>query len=116
MSTDIPQARDLLKQIATDLRSGDVSKEDAAIAVEWIVDALMIRSFTGRKTPTKHRKMTDEIAVYVRRCAEAHPTLSHEEIARRFDINAGRVSEVLSGKRFVEGRAVDDNQPTRNPT
>ena len=100
MSTDIPRARKELKEIASGL-----ADRDAAAAIEAIVDTLMIRSFTGRKTPVKHRRMTDELAFEVRTFTNMHPTMSHEEIGRLFDINAGRVSEVMAGKRFVNGRA-----------
>lgn len=106
MSTNIPLARKQLQEIAKGLRNSALPRFDAAGQIDEIVDTLMIRSFTGRKAPTKHRKMTDEIAADVRIYAAQNPAFSHEEIAKPFDINAGRVSEVLAGKRFVAGRAV----------
>lgn len=46
------------------------------------------------------RPMTDALAAEIKRMAHAEPQLHQHEIAARLEINQGRVSEVLSGKRF----------------
>lgn len=110
MSTNIPEARNRLLDIASRLRNGEGLRWEAANEIESIVCTLMIREFTGRKTPVKHRRMTNELAAEVCDFARRNANLSHEEIARQFDINAGRVSEALSGKRFRQGRPIREDQ------
>jgi len=44
--------------------------------------------------------MTDKLRAKIRAIKEAEPDLPQAEIARRFDVNPGRVSEALRGKRI----------------
>lgn len=55
------------------------------------------RPFT--KTATRSQPVTPEIKALVRRMKREHPGLSQAAIGRHFNINAGRVSEILRGKR-----------------
>jgi hypothetical protein len=43
--------------------------------------------------------MTDELRHKIMAMKEADPELSHAEIGRRLNVNPGRVSETLKGKR-----------------
>jgi hypothetical protein len=112
MSTDIPRARKELKEIAAGL--DDLF---AAAAILSIVDTLMVRTFSGRKTRAKHQRMNDEIAERVRRFAAERPDLSQVEIGRMFNINGGRVSEALAGKTYdASGRVVREDINNRRTT
>lgn len=52
-----------------------------------------------RRAPVQSASMTDELAAAIRAYAAAYPTASFTTIARVFEVNAGRVSEILRGKR-----------------
>jgi hypothetical protein len=54
---------------------------------------------TSRRGPTTSRPMTKGLAGGIRLYALAHPGMTQLEIARHFDVNQGRVSETLRGKR-----------------
>lgn len=43
--------------------------------------------------------MTEELREQIRAIKARNPTLSHAEIGRQLNINPGRVSETLRGKR-----------------
>ena len=43
--------------------------------------------------------MTPELAQEIREFAEANPGMSHQAIAEQFNVNHGRVSEAIHGKR-----------------
>jgi hypothetical protein len=43
--------------------------------------------------------MTDELRARIIEMKEADPDLSHADIGRRLNLNPGRVSETLRGKR-----------------
>ncbi len=47
-------------------------------------------------------KMNAELARKIKILARENPTLLQHQIAALLDINQGRVSEVLSGRRFGE--------------
>jgi len=79
---DIPKAREILN----DTLQFNMSDEVRA----GINEALqhMYRVFENGKAPNKSRKMTKELAA----------NMSQQEIANALRVNAGRVSEALSGK------------------
>lgn len=57
-----------------------------------------------RRPPVKRaspraRGVTPELAERVRLYALAHPTTPNRDIGHHFDIDGGRVSEILAGKR-----------------
>lgn len=55
-----------------------------------------------RRRPMRSRApatMTSQVAATIRRMKAANPNMPQHEIARRLNVNPGRVSEVLRGKR-----------------
>ena len=48
-----------------------------------------------RRAPVRSRKVTPQMAAEIRAVAAAEPNLPMADIARRFGVNPGRVSEVL---------------------
>ncbi len=83
----------------------DIAKELSAIGhkvygdrILELVEELKRRKGVERTAP-KHKKMTKRTAQQIRDYKEAHPDKSHQEIAVEMNVNAGRVSEALIGKR-----------------
>lgn len=68
-----------------------------------LVEALMLldREKPVRKTAPKSQKMTEKIAEKIRLHSLVFPEHSHQEIADIFNVNPGRVSEALSGKKWA---------------
>ena len=89
---DIPKAREIL----TDTLQFNMSDEVRA----GINEALqhMYRVFENGKAPVKSRKMTKELAAKAIELHEMFPHMSQQEIANALRVNAGRISEALSGK------------------
>jgi hypothetical protein len=54
---------------------------------------------SGQRAPISSAPMTDELRQEIIALKEANPDLSHAEIGRRLNVNPGRVSETLRGKR-----------------
>jgi hypothetical protein len=63
-----------------------------------LADELRRRSPAPRATMTS-TSMTPELAQEIRDYAEANPGTSHQAIAEQFNVNHGRVSEAIHGKR-----------------
>jgi predicted XRE-type DNA-binding protein len=61
--------------------------------------AAEIKRRSGTRAPASSTKMTPELYEEIKEYAEANPGMSHQEIAVVFNVNHGRVSEAISGKR-----------------
>jgi hypothetical protein len=61
--------------------------------------AAEIKRRTGTRAPANSTKMTPELAEEIREYAEANPGMAHQDIAVVFNVNHGRVSEAIMGKR-----------------
>jgi len=66
--------------------------------LNFLADAT-VRRYNGRKAPARSQALTPDKAVSIRAYCEAHPDAPQMEVARKFGVNIGRVSEALYGKR-----------------
>jgi len=57
------------------------------------------RRFSGARAPASSTKLTPELYEEIREFAEANPGMAHQDIAVIFNVNHGRVSEAIKGKR-----------------
>ena len=57
------------------------------------------RRSPGQRAPTTSSRMTEALRIQIRAMKAAEPDLSQAEIGRRLNLNPGRVSETLRGKR-----------------
>ncbi len=67
--------------------------------IRHIVARHLYRRPAVRQTPAKCKRVTPEIAERIRAVADAQPNASMSQIAGRFGVNLGRVSETLAGFR-----------------
>ena len=70
-----------------------LSKEIRALAKE------LSRRPARDKAPTRSKPITPARAASIRALKRLHPIWSYQAIANAVGVNAGRVSEVLNGKR-----------------
>jgi hypothetical protein len=85
----LPEVATRLRVLATDLGCGELSELADEIA----------RRPRVQRAPTTSTRMTDDLKSEIRAMRAAEPHLSQAEIGRRLNINPGRVSEALRGKR-----------------
>ncbi len=90
--SDIPEARRQLLLVAK------MADADTAARIRHIISKYMTREKPVRRAPVKSRGVTSGIALQIRKYAAANPTAHFSEIATRFGVNQGRVSEVLTRK------------------
>lgn len=97
MSLTIPQVRDRLNELV--LRQRQLADEQQAVAreIESLIQHMYRRKYD--RAPVTSRRVTAEIHASVRAMADHFPALSHQEIAEAHNINIGRVSEILHGRR-----------------
>jgi hypothetical protein len=85
----LPEVADRLRELARDLGCDELN----ALADE------IARRPSGERAPTTSAPMTDALRDEIRAMKAADPDLSQAEIGRRLNVNPGRVSETLRGKR-----------------
>ena len=92
MASDIPRARQLL-------RTALALRPDHDVA-EYIKSALncMTREYNKPRAEIEAKSITKEIADDVLHYYHQNPTTSCKKIGEIFDINQGRVSEIIAGK------------------
>lgn len=92
----IPQVANRIREISSNIKGH--FPELAAELLE-LAEELKRRSPTAPRAPATSTQMTPELADEIKEFADANPGTSHQDIAVVFNVNHGRVSEVLSGKR-----------------
>jgi hypothetical protein len=85
----LPEVAARLRELALELGCSELDDLANEIA----------RRPSGQRAPITSSPMDDTVRDEIRRMKEAEPDLSHQEIGRRLNINPGRVSETLKGKR-----------------
>jgi hypothetical protein len=91
--SDIPLARRLLEDLAERLKGTDPA---AAREIRAIIPLLIREPMARMPAPTKpNRRMTAQKRALILAYHSAYPKASNQEIADRFEVNPGRVSEVI---------------------
>lgn len=85
----IPMIRERLHQLAEELSCPELAD---------LAEETKRRPYV-RKAPTRHGPVSPATQDAIRRYAADHPEAHQQDIATRFGVNAGRVSETLAGFR-----------------
>lgn len=96
--SNVPQARIILRDVAQQLKSGAISKLNAAKVVSATLP-MLTRKPPVRRTSRRKRYVTQNLISQIRAYARAHPNMHLDDIAAHFGVNIGRVSEILNGKK-----------------
>ena len=91
--SNIPFAREILKSALT---MDDV--QDLRVSIETALKYMTREKYTRKAAPASEF-VTEEKRVMVWYYAKENPDASMQSIANMFNVNIGRVSEILAGKR-----------------
>lgn len=94
----IPEIREELTSKAARLRTMARELIAQADALDEYVQELYRRPAIKR-APVTRSSVTPELRKLIRNYAKEHPDLNNATIGRRFNVDGGRVSEALAGKR-----------------
>jgi hypothetical protein len=92
----IPEIAKRLREIAEAIQP---ARPAEAAELHELADELRRRPSAAPRAAATSTPMTPELAQEIREYAEANPGLSHQTIAEQFNVNHGRVSEAINGKR-----------------
>jgi len=85
-----------IPEIADRLR--DLAAERGLPELVGLADELRRRP-AGPRPPAVSQPMSEDLAESIRALKQSSPRMTQVEIARKLQVNQGRVSEVLKGKR-----------------
>jgi hypothetical protein len=93
----IPQIREEVQQLTVE--STQLARRQ--IQINARLNALMQETYrrSYSRAPTTSRRITADVRASVRHVAANNPDMAHQDIAEAHNINIGRVSEILHGKR-----------------
>lgn len=89
--SDIIAAREELLALAAYSPDGD--------EIRRIVEQHMWRRPPARRAPARRKKISKDLKKEIEQFLSTHPDVDLQRIAERFNVNAGRVSEILHGLR-----------------
>lgn len=92
----IPEVARRIREVSKTIES---NYPDEAAQLLDLADELKRRSPGTPRAPATSTPMTPELAEEIREFAEANPGMSHQDIGVVFNVNHGRVSEAINGKR-----------------
>lgn len=87
-SLGIPAVRDRLRELAD---------EHGIEELNDLADQ-MYRKSAKRRAPIRSPKLTPQMAADIREYADANPDAHHQDIAEKFGVNHGRVSEAVNNQ------------------
>ena len=93
----IPQIRERMIELANEQAALARRQIDIAHELEDLAHETYRRQYT--RAPVTSRRITNEVRASVRQMVQDHPDMPHQQIAEIHNINLGRVSEILHGKR-----------------
>lgn len=91
----IPEVAARMREIAEEIQDG---RPETARELRELADELRRRSSVIRSSVTS-APISPKLIADIREFSELNPSLSYQTIAKRFNVNPGRVSEALRGKR-----------------
>ena len=93
----IPQIREEVQQLTAEGLQLARRQLEINARINALMQETYRRSYT--RAPVKSKRITAAVRASVRAMAAANPDMAHQEIAEAHNINIGRVSEILHGKR-----------------
>lgn len=91
--SDIVEARKQLELIAS------MADKETAARIRQVIRRYMYRDPFVRKAKPQSSSITPELIARIKKTADGNPKMPLQRIAEIYNVNAGRVSEVLNGKR-----------------
>ena len=97
MKLTIPQIREMIAELTDEV----IKLSRRQYEINLRINALMQETYrrTYSRAPVKSKRITADVRASVRHMAANNPDASHQEIGEAHNINIGRVSEILHGKR-----------------
>lgn len=98
--SDIPSARQSIMELVTALLEGEKFSNSKLADELMAIEAMLYRKAPVRRASVNSQKMTPELAKSIRVFAARNEDMPLQQIAQKFGVNSGRVSEVLHGERW----------------
>jgi hypothetical protein len=93
----IPQIREMISELTDE----GIKLSRRQFEINSHINALMQETYrrSYSRAPMKSKRITADVRLSVWAMAKDNPDMAHQDIAEAHNINIGRVSEILHGKR-----------------
>ena len=91
--------RTYLRHLVATGRGIDAADVPMLVIIADVIERELHRRPQMKRAPVKHARVTKKMAAEVWAYYRANPTLSNTELGTPFNIDGGRVSEILAGFR-----------------
>jgi hypothetical protein len=95
----IPEVRKQLSAAADDLRTGKKTPKTIAKKLDFLVTELWRRKPRRKAGAAIRTKITPELKAQIRAYVKKHPKQDQQEVGNAFNVNPGRISEIVAGFR-----------------
>ena len=106
--SNVPLARDLIAKAA-----GMLPADDPARSIIMEALPMLTRARPHKRAGITSRELTMEVACEIWRFYRRNQDAPTQQIATAIGVNAGRVSEVLTGTRFPRAKALSIRRPDK---
>ena len=99
MSSDIPFAREVLRNLLKAYRNGEkVTTQYATTSIEVALSHMTRETIKPRRARVKSDPLDAALAAQIRQYVKSNPGVSVKDAAILFNVNQGRITEALQGK------------------
>jgi len=96
--SDIPHAREILEQLLIDMENGHFDRMHVRASVQAALQLMYRKKHKRKKAPRAAKRVSVEIRDAVIQCVTENPSISTRELSEKYDVNQGRISEILAGQ------------------
>ncbi len=96
--SDIPHARQILEQLLIHMEDGLTDRMHIRAAVQAALRHMVRKRHKSIKSKMVSTTVSMEIRDAVIQCVTENPSISTRELSEQYNVNHGRISEILAGK------------------
>ena len=96
--SNIPEARDMLEDLIHEICNGVRHSQEELYSKLGHIKSRLYRKAAIRKAEPQSAPMTPELALAIKAFAIRNQHMPFQAIGQRFNVNAGRVTEILQGE------------------
>ena len=105
--SNIPEARQRLAQLSAELKAD--GKDGYAAEIDQIIDMMHRKRIKRVRASTTSHKITPYLATEIELFCRRRPEISNQRVAEIFNVNQGRVTEILErGSEYYYRRYTND--------
>ena len=96
--SDIPHARQILEQLLIDMENGQFDRMHVRASVQAALKHMVRKRHKGKNASRTATPVSVKIRDAVLQCVTENPSISTRELSEKYNVNHGRISEIIAGQ------------------